>query len=109
MMKGLYDIVKERIKNVLKNIPGNHTAEKLAVMCGIFTEDDWHRTIRRIVEELTQEGYPIGSDTRGFAWIRTDAELQYYLNGLQRRQVALCKRIANIYDGYQDHKKKSLQ
>lgn len=75
-------------------------AYSFAAMLGILHLTDAHRIVRREIAELVAMGYPVGSDAEGFFLIKTEKQLQQVLNGLLKKQVALSKRIANLYDGF---------
>lgn len=91
---------KRKIMRLLHNNGGTLEAYYIAAVIGISGLLDAHRIIRREIAELIEMGYPIGSDVNGFFLIKTEKQLQVVFNGLMKKQVALSKRIANLYDGF---------
>lgn len=57
-------------------------------------------TVRKLVREMVEDGYPIGSDRDGYWVFNNRKEMQQYLNRMQAVQVALSKRIASVYHAY---------
>lgn len=100
--------LKNYLKNYLQAFATKTpvTAAELGTVAHLPKRDgNWHRLVRKAIEELVTEGCPIGGDQGGYMWITSDPSLQHHLNVLQKRQVALSKRIASLYEAYNLSKK----
>jgi chromosome segregation and condensation protein ScpB len=75
------------------------TAKTLARQAGIDETDDTCPKTRKLIRDLIRDGHCIGSENTGYKLMQTGKEVQEYLNSLLQRQIALSKRIADVYHG----------
>jgi hypothetical protein len=73
-------------------------AYQVAAAVGLIESDKTYPQTREYIKEIIADGTPIGSCSKGFFLIQTAKEMQAYLNSLMKRQIALSKRITNLYD-----------
>jgi hypothetical protein len=90
---------KASILSTLKFASNNYfyTAKDLADACGIRESNDTCPNVRGLVKDLIDDGYVIGSTSRGYALLKTGKEVQAYLNSLLKRQMGISNRIAAVY------------
>jgi hypothetical protein len=91
------------VLGLLKNRTSPITAKRLSVQAGIDETDDTCPKTRKLIRDLIRDGHCIGSDRTGYKLMQTGQEVQEYLNSLLQRQIALSKRIADVYHGAVKH------
>lgn len=58
------------------------------------------RTRKLIHSAMKKHGVPVGSCTKGYFIIRSNHEMQRYLNSLLKRQIGITERIDTVYHAY---------
>ena len=93
------DIQKAAIMRKLKKTKYPITASWLSQEAFMYETGTAPRT-RKLIRELVAEGNPIGSCQDGYFLIKSEKELQVYLNKLMSRSVALSSRILDTYNAF---------
>jgi hypothetical protein len=86
IIKGLKDMAGVPVK-----------AEFISMSAGLVETDDTYPKARKIIRELIDDGYCIGSSNEGYYLMQSGKEVQVYLNSLLQRQIAISNRIAAVY------------
>ena len=73
---------------------------EISLALGLSESDPSCPATRKKIWEAIKEGNPIGCNGKGYFIIRSDKEMQSYLNSLMRRQIALSERITDVYRAY---------
>jgi hypothetical protein len=96
------DILKNRINNLLKNgQAGCFTAHELAEHACINEMSESCPITRDLIRDMIDEGYLIGSNSKGYFIMTSAKEVQVCLNGLLKRSMGISRRIQAIYDAAQ--------
>lgn len=93
------EVQKVSVLTMLECANGRLTAGDLADQIGIPESADSCPNTRGIIRDLIDDGYPIGSNARGYKLLTSGKDVQAYLNNLLQRQMAISRRIQAIYDG----------
>ncbi len=91
---------KERISKMLHRETEPVTALRLSRYAHLQESDKSAPKARKMIRELIAEGTPIGSSVRGYFLLKTEKEVQIYLNKLMSRSVALSSRIVDVYHAF---------
>ena len=93
-----FEMNKKAVLSTLKRVKKPMTAFCIANRCGISEGSESCPKTRKIIRDLTADGYTIGSSSAGYRMLSTGKEVQGYLNDLLKRQIAISQRIADVYD-----------
>lgn len=87
------------IVNVLKDTTKENPmpVKQISEILGIKDTSGCPRTRKLILKAMKQFNVPIGSNNFGYFLIRTEKEMQEYLNKLMQLQIALSDRIKVTY------------
>jgi hypothetical protein len=96
------DILKNRILQLLEmGLQCQHTANDLATFAHINEMSDSCPITRDLIRDMIDEGYLIGSNSKGYFLMTSAKEVQVCLNGLLKRSMGISRRIQAIYDAAQ--------
>lgn len=92
------------IVNVLKDTTQAEPmpVKRITEILGIKDTAGCPRTRKLILQAMKELNVPIGSTNLGYYLIRSEKEMQEYLNKLMKLQIALSKRIEITYYAYHD-------
>jgi hypothetical protein len=97
-MKNL--LAKNVIRTMLEN-GSRYTATELSDAAGLQESDSTAPKARKIILELIEDGFVIGSTAKGYKMLTSGKEIQQYLNALLKRQIGISNRIQAVYDAAQ--------
>lgn len=73
------------------------TVRNIAGIVGINDSESCPRTRKLILSAMKNNNVAIGSNRKGYFLLRSEKEMQEYLNELMQRQIAISKRIEITY------------
>jgi len=74
--------------------------KEIAAFLVMQEKSDSKPQTRKLIAMAIDKGHPIGSNNKGYFMLRTEKEMQKYLNNLMQRQIALSKRILGVYNAF---------
>ena len=91
--------LEKSIINVLESTTQSSpiTVNDISDIVGINDNGSCPRTRKLILSAMKNNNVAIGSNRRGYFLLRTEKEMQSYLNELMSRQIAISKRIEITY------------